>query len=119
MSTDDHAISKLSLNDRFEKILFKVLEGFKLTLDTLTLKTFFKIMRRWRHSKLSLYGMRVIKLKEEDFIDQLGCSRQKIKKILLDLREKRLIDWKIDSDASVICWLAAKGQGVLRETTFA
>lgn len=104
--------------DSFEQILSKVLTSFKLTLDTLTLKTFSKIAKRWRHSKLKLYGMKVIKLNEEDLIMQFGCSRQKVKKILMDLRDKHLIDWEMAEDTGVVCWLADKGQGVLKESNY-
>jgi uncharacterized membrane protein len=118
MNGYDAHVMKFGWTNTFEHILFHGLQAFRLTLDSISLKTFSKIAWRWRHSKLKRYGMKVIKINEEDLVDQFGCSRQKIKKILTELREKHLIDWEIDENAGVVCWLADKGQGILKESNY-
>lgn len=117
-ATTNMQMLSFNFGNTFETILLKVLDGFKLTLDKISLKAFSKIAWRWRHSKLMRYGIQVIRLREEDLVEQFGCSRQKIKKILSNLRAKRLIDWEVDENAEVLCWLADTGQGILKETNY-
>lgn len=103
---------------KFETVVLEVLEQFKLRLDEFALKIFSKIAWRWRHSKLNVSGRKVIQLSEDDLVAQLGCSKQKIKRVLKDLRHKQLIDWQHDDIVGSCFWIADKGQGVLNELNY-
>lgn len=103
---------------KFERLVLQVLEQFRLRLDEFAVKTFSKIAWRWRHSKLNVSGVKVIQLTEDDLVEQLGCSRQKVKKILSELKTKKLIDWQEDANSGSLFWVADKGQGVLQELSY-